>query len=104
MPYFFYLLRLALLNKSNWNLEKIREVKEMTSILGLSTDWDDFLWEKETHALFTTNQKDEAITLFKTLLKKSKQNIFSSLYITERFIDFLMLKKNYCKFYRNWTS
>ncbi len=46
MPYFFYLLRLALLNKSNWSLEKIREVKEMTSILGLSTDWDDFYGKK----------------------------------------------------------
>ena len=80
--------------KENWNLEKIRAVKEMTLALGLSNDRDDFLWEEEAQALLASNHSEEAVTLLKTILDKSKENSYSSLYVTEKFIGFFDRKED----------
>ena len=80
--------------KENWNLEKIRAVKEMTLALGLSNDRDDFLWEEEAQALLASNHSEEAVTLLKTILDKSKENSYSSLYVTEKFIGFFDCKED----------
>ena len=72
--------------KSTWNLETIRKVKKMTVGLGLSKDGNDFLWEEEAKILVKTKQNEEAISLMKILLNESKDNIFSSLYITDFYI------------------
>jgi thiol-disulfide isomerase/thioredoxin len=80
--------------KGKWDLEKIRKVKEMTLELGISKDRDAFLWEEEAQALLQLNQHQEAVVLFKTLIGKNKDNIYSSLFITEKFISFFSKKED----------
>lgn len=72
--------------KLSWNLETIRKVKKMTVGLGLSKDGNEFLWEEEAKRLVETKQDEEAISLMRNLLNESKDNIFSSLYITDFYI------------------
>ena len=73
-------------DKSNWDLNQIRKVKEYNIGLGLSAGGNDFLWEEEARLLLKNNQNDEAVLLMKSLLKESHHNLFSTLYITEFFL------------------
>ncbi len=72
--------------KQDWDLSKIKEVKQMTVNLGMSKDGNDFLWEDEVSLLLKYKENDEAQSLFKHLLNQS-QNIYSSIYITDYFLN-----------------
>jgi len=74
--------------KSNWDLIQIEKVKEYTIGLGLSKSGNDFLWEEEAQLLLKNNQHSEAILLMQSLLEESQNNLFSTLYITEIFLNF----------------
>jgi tetratricopeptide (TPR) repeat protein len=65
----------------------------MTIGLVLSKDGNDFLWEEEAKILVETKQNEEAISLMKVLLNESKDNIFSSLYITDFYIKIIESKQ-----------
>lgn len=73
--------------KANWNLAQIKKAKEYTVGLGLSKTGNDFLWEEESQLLIKNNQHSEAHLLMQSLLNESKNNIYSTLYITEFFIN-----------------
>lgn len=73
--------------KANWNLAQIKKAKEYTIGLGLSKTGNDFLWEEESQLLIKNNQHSEAHLLMQSLLNESKNNIYSTLYITEFFIN-----------------
>jgi thiol-disulfide isomerase/thioredoxin len=72
--------------KQDWDLSKIKEVKQITVNLGMSKDGNDFLWEDEVNLLIKYNENEETQNLFKLLLNQSK-NIYSSLYITDYFVN-----------------
>ncbi|RAR50846.1 thioredoxin domain-containing protein [Flavobacterium lacus] len=78
--------------KSNWDLIQIEKVKEYTIGLGLSKSGNDFLWEEEAQLLLKNNQHSEAILLMQSLLEESQNNLFSTLYITEIFLNFTLDK------------
>lgn len=74
--------------KANWDLTQIKKAKEYTIGLGLSKSGNDFLWEEEAQLLIKNNQHPEAVLLMQSLLEESKNNLFSTLYITEIFLNF----------------
>ena len=78
--------------KSNWDLIQIEKVKEYTIGLGLSKSGNDFLWGEEAQLLLKNNQHSEAILLMQSLLEESQNNLFSTLYITEIFLNFTLDK------------
>lgn len=73
--------------KSNWNLTQIKKAKEYTIGLGLSASGNDFLWEEEVQLLLKEQQNDKAVLLMKSQLEESQHNLFSTLYITEFFLN-----------------
>lgn len=66
--------------RKNWDLAKIRSVKEMILQTEMSKDADAFFWEQESMLLVKENRNDEAMEIFKRRIANDSNVINSSVY------------------------
>lgn len=72
-----------------WDLAKVNEVKQMIINTKLSDDPNEFLWERESALLVKDNKIGEALNIFNQMMKKESENVSSSAYILDHYINIL---------------
>lgn len=79
--------------KNNWNLAKIKSVKELIEKTELSTNPDAFLWQQEAAVLIKEGREPEAIALFTKMTKD--ETIAGASYIVNQFLDLVKEKNSF---------
>lgn len=75
--------------RENWDLAKIKSVKEMIVKTELNTNPDVFFWQQESLLLTAQKREKEALKIFEKMMKTKNGSISSSLYILNYYLEIL---------------
>jgi thiol-disulfide isomerase/thioredoxin len=75
--------------RKNWDLPKIKAVKQMILQTGLSKDPNLYFWEQESLLLVKDNRVNEALNIFRQTMVNDSNNITAAAYVINYYINIL---------------